>query len=126
MAFELKGTVVHIGKTQQVTEKLKKRELIIEDASNPQYKEEIKFEAVNDKCAAMDELRVGDEVNVHFNLRGRPYTDKSGNKAWFNSLGVWKFDVLRTTPQQTYTPPSAQSAEDLDDLPFSVGFSVIP
>ena len=119
MAFEIKGLVIHVGTTQQVTDKLKKRELVVEYAENPQYKEEIKFEAVNDKCAAMDELRVGDEVNVHFNLRGRSYTDKAGKKAWFNSMQVWKFDVLKTAAP-TQGGYSIQDAPDLDsdDSPF--------
>jgi hypothetical protein len=119
MAFEIKGKVVHIGTAQQVTEKLKKRELVVEYAENPQYPEEIKFEAVNDKCAAMDELRVGDEVNVHFNLRGRSYTDKQGKKAWFNSLGLWKFDVLKTTVNSPagYTAAQAPNLDD-EDAPF--------
>jgi hypothetical protein len=118
MAFEIKGLVVHIGKTNQVTEKLKKRELVVEYAEpNSQYKEEIKFEAVNDKCAALDELRVGDEVNVHFNLRGRSYNDKTGNKAWFNSLGLWKYDVLKTTAGTNQGMGGYTNAPTVEDSP---------
>lgn len=115
MAFQIKGKVVEVLPTQQISEKLKKRVLAVEYAENVQYPETLAFEAVNDKCTSLDELRVGDEVEVHFNLRGRSYIDKTGNKAWFNSLGIWKFDVLKTTQQQTYTPPSAK---DDDGLPF--------
>ncbi len=118
MAFEIKGKVVHVGKAQQVTEKLKKRILVVEYADNPTYPEQIQFEAVNDRCASLDELREGDEVGVHFNLKGRSYTDKKGDKAWFNSLGIWKVDVLKTAaPQQAGYKPS-KLPEDESDMPF--------
>lgn len=117
MALEVKGKVIAVGKAQQVTEKLKKRTLVVEHGDNPQYLEQNQFEAINDRCNLLDELRAGDEVNVHFNLRGRSYVGKDGNKGWFNSLNIWKCDVLKTTAQKTYTPPSAQDNPD-DDLPF--------
>lgn len=114
MALSINGKVLEVGKTQQVTEKLKKRALVVEYAENAQYPEQIQFEAVNDRCALLDELREGDEVTVHFNLKGRAYTGKDGKKGHFNSLALWKIDVLKTTAQKTYTPP----AEEENDLPF--------
>jgi len=119
MAFEIKGQVIFVGPTQQVTDKLKKREVVVQYAENPTYPEEIKFEAVNDKCAALDELRAGDEVNVHFNLRGRSYTDKAGKKAWFNSLGLWKYDILKTSANNPGGYTAAQAPDlDSEDSPF--------
>lgn len=115
MALEIKGKVHEVGKPQQVTEKMKKQEFVLEVIENPQYPEYIKFEAIQDRCKLLDELRPGDEVEVHFNLRGRPYTDKTGKKTYFNSLGIWKINILKTTPQQTYTPPAD---DDGSDLPF--------
>ena len=109
--MEIKGKVHEIGKTTQATESLKKRELIVEYIENPQYPEYLKFEAINDRCSLMDNLRTGDDVEVFFNLKGRPYTDKAGKKSYFNSLQLWKVSVLGAA---TTSAPT----EDEPDLPF--------
>jgi len=122
--MEIKGKVHEVLPTTQVTYTFKKRDLIIEYAENPQYPEYIKLEAHNDKCDKLDELRQGDEVTVHFNLRGRAWTDKSGKTAYFNTLALWKFDVNKTTSDASYhavdTDPVANgwSAPEDYDLPF--------
>lgn len=88
--MEIKGIVHEIGDTESISEKLNKRELILECGDNPQYLEYVKFEALNDRCDLLDKIREGDSIEVHFNLRGRPWTDKSGKKSYFNSLQLWK------------------------------------
>lgn len=119
--MELKGKVHEIGALQQVSETFKKRDLIIEYAENPTYPEYIRFEALQDKTALFDNLKVGDNIEVAFNLRGRPWTDKTGKTSYFNSLVVWRINALNatsTTPE--YAPPvDLNSAPgDEDDLPF--------
>lgn len=122
--MEIKGKVHEIGAIQQVSETFKKRDLIIEYAENPTYPEFIRFEALQDKTTLFDSLKQGDEVEVSFNLRGRPWTDKAGKTSYFNSLVVWRINALTSaaaasaTPQ--YAPPADLSnapGED-DDLPF--------
>lgn len=126
--MEIKGKVHEVSEIINVTDAFKKRELVIEYAENPQYPEFVKFEAIQDKCNLLDNLQVGAEVEVSFNLKGRPYTDKMGKKGYFNSLHVWRVTSLNaataapmaaaTTPE--YAPPvdvSAAPGED-DDLPF--------
>ena len=121
--MEIKGKVHEVSATVQVTDSLKKRELILEYIENPQYPEYLKFEAIQDRCNLLDNVKVGDDVEVFFNLRGRPWTDKTGKKTYFNSLQLWKLNTLAgagasTTPE--YAAPSADisaTAED-DDLPF--------
>lgn len=116
---EIKGKVHEIGTTIQATESLKKRELIIEYIENPQYPEYLKFEMINDKCSLVDSLKVGQDVEVFFNLRGRPWTDKTGKKSYFNSLQLWRVNVLSGSGPSEYAAPSdISSAADDDDLPF--------
>lgn len=117
--MEIKGTVVAIGETQQVTEKFKKRDLIVEYAENPTYPETIKFEANQNTCDKLDELRVGDNITVHFNLRGRAWKDKTGKDQYFNTLNIWRFDINQTTaePMKENNVLSNYS-DDSGDLPF--------
>lgn len=120
--MEIKGKVHEVSATAQVTESLKKRELILEYIENPQYPEYLKFEAIQDRCALLDNVKPGDDVEVFFNLKGRPWTDKTGKKTYFNSLQLWRINVLggagsAATPD--YAPPvDINSAPDDDDLPF--------
>jgi len=117
--MEITGIVKEVGETEAVTEKFQKRSLIIEYAENPQYPEFIKIEANQDKCNKLDELRPGDEVTVHFNLRGRPWTDKNGKTSYFNTLALWKFSVNKTAPNNLSSPVDISSnPDDDDDLPF--------
>lgn len=121
--MEIKAKVVEVGPIIQVTDTFKKRELIVEYAENPQYPDFIKFEAIQDKCNLLDKCKVGDEVEVFFNLRGRKWTDKSGKDAYFNTLQVWRVNVLDANSSSAaaspeLAPPIDLSADQGDDLPF--------
>ena len=123
--MELKGKVHEVGPLQQVSETFKKRDLIVEYAENPSYPEYIKFETLQDKTSLLDNVKAGQEVEVSFNLRGRPYTDKQGKTTYFNSLVIWKLAVIGGTATQQsntpqYSPPANLSSapDEDDDLPF--------
>ncbi len=124
--MDIKGKAHYVSDVINVTDSFRKRELVIEFAENPQYPEFVKFEAIQDRCSLMDTVKVGDEVEVFFNLKGREWTNKQGEKQYFNTLQIWKVNVLgasdsaagHTTPE--YAAPidiSAAPGED-DDLPF--------
>ena len=66
--MNIKGKLVEIFDTVQVTETFKKREFIIEDNKNPEYPEYIKVELIQDKVSLLDSLNIGDEINAKINL----------------------------------------------------------
>jgi hypothetical protein len=122
--MEIKGRVHEIGAVQQISETFKKRDLIVEYAENPTYPEYLRFEAMQDKTSLFDGLKVGDEVEVSFNLRGRAWTDKTGKTSYFNSMIVWRINTISNTAgagaTPDYAPPIDLSSKpgDDDDLPF--------
>ena len=122
--MEVKGKVHEISQIITVSEKFKKRELILEYAENPTYPEYVKFEAVQDKVNLFDNIKVGDNVELFFNLRGRPWTDKTGKTSYFNTLSVWRLTPLgaaegASAAPEYATPVDISSAPgDDDDLPF--------
>ncbi|WP_231425548.1 DUF3127 domain-containing protein [Pedobacter sp. Leaf250] len=122
--MEIKGKVHEVGATQQVSETFKKRDLIVEFAENPTYPEYIRFEALQDKTALLDTFKAGDEVEVFFNLRGRPWTDKTGKTSYFNSLVIWRINAIAAGAPATATPAYAAPVDvsntpgEDDDLPF--------
>ena len=111
--MQLTGKVHEIGEKQQVSEKFAKRNLIVEYAENPSYPEYVQLELHQDKTALLDVLKVGDEVEVEFNMRGKPWTDKTGKTSYFNSLVVWKITSKKKATQQKSNTPGEE-----DDLPF--------
>jgi hypothetical protein len=116
--MEIRATVIAIGETQQVTEKFKKRDLVVEYAENEKYPEQVKFEANQSACDKLDELRAGDDITVHFNLRGRAWKDKNGVNQYFNTLNVWKFDLHQTSANPSKMQEVAFDDSGSDSLPF--------
>ncbi len=113
--MELKCKVLRVGQTEVVSDKFKKRELIVEYAENPTYPQTLKFEASQDKCDKLDALEAGDEINLSFNLNGREWTDKAGKVQVFNTLAIWKFEVVGNAHPVT---ASNTAIEDDKELPF--------
>lgn len=116
--MEIRGKVHEVGNVQQVTESLKKRDLIIAHAENPQFVEYIRFEATQDRVNVFDNLSVGDDVEVSFNLRGRPWTNKDGVTTYFNSLVAWRVTKLANTDKMVYEVVDTSGSDENDDLPF--------
>ncbi len=121
--MNIKGKILELNDTQQVTDTFRKREFILEYAENPQYPEFIKFELIQDKCDLLDDFQVGQEVDVHFNLKGRKWTDPQGQVKYFNSLQAWRLDTA--TPAAPDDPGPGEEPAWLtpdeavdDDLPF--------
>lgn len=114
--MEIISVVHEIGKTQQVTDKFKKRDLVVAYAENPEYVEYIKFEATQDRVNIFDNLSIGDNVEVSFNLRGRPFTNKDGVTTYFNSLVAWR--VVKVDGGTTPAPVDINGEDDGSDLPF--------
>ena len=124
--MNIKGKILELNDTVQVTDTFKKREFVVEYADNPQYPEFVKFELIQDKCDLIDGQTVGQEVDVHFNLRGRKWTDPKGEVKYFNSLQAWRIDPASAAAPPPPTDDSASqepawlNADDKsdDDLPF--------
>ena len=109
----------------QVSEKFKKREFVITDNSS-QYPQQICFQLTQDKCGLIDQYKVGDELKVHFNLRGREWTSPKNEVKYFNTLEAWRIEAgvsggsnnaaaatLNDVPATTFTATTQE-----DDLPF--------
>lgn len=90
-SYEVTGRLIEIFDEQQISEKFRKREFVIE-VQDGQYPEQIKFQLVMDKTSLVDQYKNGDEVKVSFNLRGRGY-NKNGQMMYFTNLEAWRLDA---------------------------------
>lgn len=120
------GKLVEIFDTVKIKDSFQKREFVIEYATNPKYPELIKFEMVQDKCAVLDGFKVGQGVDVEFDLRGRKWTDPKGVVKYFTTLQAWRVSAASSTegagPEDEAAPPDVDTedygADKGGDMPF--------
>jgi hypothetical protein len=134
--FKLTGTVKLINETQQISEKFSKREFVISETSS-MYPQDILFQATQDKCSLLDSVKVQDQIEVSFNLKGREWTSPTGEVKHFNTLEAWRIEKagqgsvippdgpspmsLGSEPVATMSASNnatSESTEESDDLPF--------
>src|ERR1017187_2383438 len=122
--MEITGTLKVKNNEVQVSEKFKKREFVITDNSS-QYPQFIQFQLTQDRCSLLDNYKLGDELKVYFNLRGREWKNPQGEVKYFNSLEAWRLEA--GAAQNSNSGASASVAENKaipaldaqsDDLPF--------
>jgi hypothetical protein len=124
MAFELTGKLVEKFDPQNVSEKFKKREFVIEFRDNPNssFTEFIKFQLTQDRCNLIDNFQVGQDLKIWFNLRGRKW-EKDGNVSYFTNLEGWKIEAASDQSVTAAPLPDTQVQDfnpndSTNDLPF--------
>jgi hypothetical protein len=129
MSYELTGKLLIKFDTMQRTESFKTREFVVEkseDINGKLITNFIKFQCVQDRTGIIDRVNVGDEIKVHFNIRGSKW-EKDGRVSYFNNLDAWRIEQIlqpgkneipdndHLEPLDTFTSSSDQA---IDDLPF--------
>lgn len=114
--MQVAGKLVVINPTQVVSDKFSKRKFVVE--TQDQYPQVIEFQLTQDKCDYLNHYKVGEQVNVSLNIRGRKWDSPSGETKYFNTLEAWKIERVGGAPQQQAQPSSTPANEEEDDLPF--------
>jgi len=116
--MEIKGKIKVIFPTETVSEKFKKRDIVI--STQEQYSQDISIQFVQDKTSILDKYKVGQSVTVGININGRSWTSPQGEVKYFNSLVGWRIDVeqAQAPPAQPQTTPLAPLADDDDGFVF--------
>ena len=130
--MEIKGIIKKISETVQISDRFRKREFVLEYANNPDYPQPLQFEMVQDRCELLDSFQEGQEVEVHFDFRGREWTNPQGQVKYFNSLQAWKLvaeqDEAKSSTKDIQKSgiiepvleekPGWLDSDAADDLPF--------
>jgi hypothetical protein len=120
------GTIKMVGKTQDVSDKFRKRELVVTEPSG-QRPQHIPVEFTQDRCGLLDGYNTGDEVTVSCYVNGREWTGRDGVTKYFLSLSGNRIERSGAAAPvgggyQAAPPPSAADMPpiggDDDDLPF--------
>lgn len=122
MTYTLTGKLHAILELQNVSETFQKREFIVETVENSsgrEFIELIKFQLLQDKCGIIENYKIGDNIKVSFNIRGRKW-EKDGKTSYFTNLDAWKIEPTETE-EEDFIPPFDENSnyeDDIDDVPF--------
>jgi Domain of unknown function (DUF3127) len=130
MSYELTGKLIEKFDPVQRTESFKVREFVVEKTDEINGKtiiNYIKFQCTQDRTNILDRINVGDEIKVHFNIKGSKW-EKNGRVTYFSNLDAWRIepslpkgkeeplaDNDHLEPLDTFT---STSEDAIDDLPF--------
>ena len=139
MSLEVTGKLLVKYDTQQVNERFKKREFVMElaeEINGNVYTNYAKMQLVQNKCDILDRFNEGDAIKVSFNIKGNRW-EKDGKVNFITNLDAWRIENAATAQpaqQQQAAPqynnynaapsnaPSGNfynpSPENVDDLPF--------
>ena len=122
--YEAQGVVHSIGETTEYGNNgFTKREFVIQltgPDENSNYPNYVALELIKDKCALMDNHKIGDEIQVSFNLSGRLWSSAGKPEKCFTSLQAWK--VFAASDNQAPPPGrfSNEPAPVYDSIPSDV------
>jgi hypothetical protein len=120
MGIQVGGKLHAIFEAQQITERFRKREFVVEMSDNPDYPQYVLFQLTGDRCDNLDGFAAGDDVSIEFNLRGREWTSPKGETKYFNSLEVWRLEKAGsgTGAFRGDDEPPAHDDAFFKDVPF--------
>ena len=126
MAFEITGKIIEVLPVNQVSDKFRKREFVIEKkdtGGSAVFIDYIKFQLVQDKCDLINESFLNEEVRIWFNLKGNKW-ERDGKINYFTNLDAWKIEKVsesgrnQSVQQQSPLEDAPPEIDELSDLPF--------
>ncbi|MBP8792154.1 MAG: DUF3127 domain-containing protein [Lutibacter sp.] len=124
--MEITGKIKKIDETKTVgASGFKIREMVV--TTDEQYPQMLLVQFVQDKCDLLNNYKVGQDVKVAINLRGREWINPQGEAVYFNTIQGWRVEpfnegaaagsVPAMTPDDFKTTTEVDDSEP-DDLPF--------
>ena len=126
MEFEITGKIIDISPVNQVSDKFKKREFVIEKKETggaAVFINYIKFQLVQDKCDLINESFLNEEVKISFNLKGNKW-ERDGKINYFTNIDAWKVEKVSAQGREQSIRPNSTledippDNDELSDLPF--------
>ena len=108
--LKIEGKLIKILPVQKISEKFSKQQIVIETIED--YPQEVVFDVKEKDFERVEGLKVGDKLEVSFNVRGREWQGRH-----FVNLTAWKIWQVRA-PQNAPQAEGEKAEEKGDDLPF--------
>ncbi len=121
--MEITGKIKKIDETKTFgASGFRKREIVV--TTNEQYPQPLMVEFVQDKCDLLNNYKVGQDVKISINLRGREWINPQGEAVYFNSIQGWRIEGAQavepgsTPPDESFETTADIDDNEPDDLPF--------
>lgn len=119
--MEVTGKIKVLTLNQQVSATYTKSEVVV--TTDEQFPQHILIEFGGQKHDLLDQYKVGENVKVSINLRGREWVSPQGETKYFNSLQGWRIEKIQGAPA---IPPAAEQniqpyngdENEANDVPF--------
>ena len=118
MSLELTGKLSVKYDTQQVNERFKKREFVLEtseEINGNVYTNYAKFQLVQNKCEILDRFNEGQQVKVCFNIKGNKW-EKDGKVQYMTNLDAWRIEAEGAQPTQANQVIQQEVAKGTDQV----------
>ena len=79
--------------TQVVSEAFSKREFVLTVVDGA-FSNDILIQLVKDKVTLINDINIGDLLEVEVNLSGKCWVNPQGEEKYFNSLSAWKVSKI--------------------------------
>jgi hypothetical protein len=128
---KLNGHVMSIGKTQVISDKFQKREMILNTGAN--FNNLVQIQFTQDNTNLLDSVKIGEFVEIDINVGGREWTNpNTGEIKYFVTIDGWRIAIQNEStpnkpemmsepakkPSKPKTQPETLVMDDDDDLPF--------
>lgn len=113
----LTGIVKQVGKTQVLSDKFSKRELILKTEYDSKYPQYLVIQFTQKNVTKLDSINPGELVTVSINLRGREYNGEQGVK-YFNTIEGWQISKVEDGDKLPMADPSESNVDEPNSLPF--------
>jgi hypothetical protein len=106
--YSITGTLYDVAKVNNISDRFRKREfvIVVEDRGRDRsWTHYIKLQLENKDVLMIDQFKIGDEIEVTFDIRGSK-GEKMGETLFFTNLKAWKIELAdgdietRDYPQQ--------------------------
>lgn len=109
--MEITGIIKVLKETQTIgASGFRKREIVI--TTNEQYPQPLLIEFVQDKCDLLNSYKLGDDVKISINLRGKEWVSPKGETKYFSTFQGWKIEK-----NDQISHPGVK-VDEKDDFPF--------
>lgn len=94
MSLQQTGRLIERYATQQVSEKYKKREFVLEiteEINGNNYTNYGKFQLTQAKCDVIDSFQIGENLKVSFNIKGNKF-ERNSKIEVITNLDAWRIE----------------------------------
>lgn len=119
---KVRGIVHVIEETKSYGAKGFRKRLVVLEQNNGRFTNYIPLEFTNEGCDTVDDLSVGDEVEIAYRLSGRKWQkDPNSEVKFFLNAEATSFvvvDANAPSEKKTSKNPTPKSSEDDSEAPF--------